>query len=194
MILNAHVDDFDAVEAQLRAAGVEWLVPVADRPSGRFGTFADPDGNYLRSSSSRRTHKASGRRRGHRPRAGKSRSCGGLSRRRRRAGLRGGSVRIVALRLEGLHSVPGLQVYRRGMTQKHRLQPGVGALGVHAAHRRAAAAGGRVDALFADAVQALARPSVRGCGWSSVQPGARGAGCRTGGAGRTAAARSSPSP
>lgn len=47
MILNFHVEDFDAVEAQLRAAGVEWLVPVADRPSGRFGTFADPDGNYL---------------------------------------------------------------------------------------------------------------------------------------------------
>jgi predicted enzyme related to lactoylglutathione lyase len=47
MILNFHVDDFDAVEAQLRAAGVDWLVPVADRPSGRFGTFADPDGNYL---------------------------------------------------------------------------------------------------------------------------------------------------
>lgn len=47
MILNFHVDDFDAVEAQLRAAGVEWLFPVADRPSGRFGTFTDPDGNYL---------------------------------------------------------------------------------------------------------------------------------------------------
>ena len=47
MILNLHVDDFDAVEAQLRAAGVEWLVPVAYRPSGRFGTFEDPDGNYL---------------------------------------------------------------------------------------------------------------------------------------------------
>jgi catechol 2,3-dioxygenase-like lactoylglutathione lyase family enzyme len=47
MILNFHVDDFDAVEAQLRAAGVDWLVPVADRPNGRFGTFADPDGNYL---------------------------------------------------------------------------------------------------------------------------------------------------
>jgi predicted enzyme related to lactoylglutathione lyase len=46
-ILNFHVDDFDAVEAQLKAAGVEWLTPVADRPSGRFGTFADPDGNYL---------------------------------------------------------------------------------------------------------------------------------------------------
>jgi predicted enzyme related to lactoylglutathione lyase len=47
MILNFHVDDFDAVEAQLQAAGVDWLTPVADRPSGRFGTFADPDGNYL---------------------------------------------------------------------------------------------------------------------------------------------------
>lgn len=47
MIINFHVDDFDAVEAQLRAAGVEWLTPVADRPSGRFGTFSDPDGNLL---------------------------------------------------------------------------------------------------------------------------------------------------
>jgi catechol 2,3-dioxygenase-like lactoylglutathione lyase family enzyme len=46
-ILNFHVDDFDAVEAQLRAAGVEWLGPVVDRPLGRFGTFLDPDGNYL---------------------------------------------------------------------------------------------------------------------------------------------------
>jgi uncharacterized glyoxalase superfamily protein PhnB len=47
MILNFHVDDFDAVEAQLRAAGVDWITPVADRASGRFGTFEDPDGNYL---------------------------------------------------------------------------------------------------------------------------------------------------
>jgi len=47
MILNFHVDDFDAIEAQLRAAGVDWLVPAEDRASGRFGTFADPDGNYL---------------------------------------------------------------------------------------------------------------------------------------------------
>ncbi|REF00011.1 VOC family protein [Thermomonospora umbrina] len=47
MILNFHVEDFDAVEARLRAAGVEWLTPVEDRPAGRFGTFADPDGNYL---------------------------------------------------------------------------------------------------------------------------------------------------
>ncbi|MFI0371702.1 VOC family protein [Actinomadura sp. 1N219] len=46
-ILNFHVDDFDAVEAQLRAAEVDWVAPVADRPAGRFGTFADPDGNYL---------------------------------------------------------------------------------------------------------------------------------------------------
>jgi hypothetical protein len=47
MILNFHVEDFDAVEGQLRAAGVDWLTPVTDRPSGRFGTFTDPDGNYL---------------------------------------------------------------------------------------------------------------------------------------------------
>ncbi len=47
MILNFHVDDFDAVAAQLRAADVDWLVPVSDRPGGIFGTFVDPDGNYL---------------------------------------------------------------------------------------------------------------------------------------------------
>ncbi|WP_372453058.1 VOC family protein [Actinomadura parmotrematis] len=47
MILNFHVDDFDAVEARLRTAGVDWLVPPEDRSSGRFGTFADPDGTYL---------------------------------------------------------------------------------------------------------------------------------------------------
>jgi catechol 2,3-dioxygenase-like lactoylglutathione lyase family enzyme len=45
-ILNFHVDDFEAVEEQLKAAGVKWI-SVDDRPSGRFGTFADPDGNYL---------------------------------------------------------------------------------------------------------------------------------------------------
>lgn len=47
MILNFHVDDFEAAAAQLRAADVEWLVPGEDRPAGRFGTFVDPDGNYL---------------------------------------------------------------------------------------------------------------------------------------------------
>ncbi|MFI7211556.1 VOC family protein [Micromonospora maritima] len=45
-IINFHVDDFDAVAAQLNAAGVEWIA-VEDREKGRFGTFADPDGNYL---------------------------------------------------------------------------------------------------------------------------------------------------
>ena len=45
-IINFHVDDFDAARAQLDAAGVEWI-SVEDREKGRFGTFADPDGNYL---------------------------------------------------------------------------------------------------------------------------------------------------
>jgi catechol 2,3-dioxygenase-like lactoylglutathione lyase family enzyme len=45
-IVNFHVEDFDAVAAQLDAAGAEWI-SVEDRPNGRFGTFADPDGNYL---------------------------------------------------------------------------------------------------------------------------------------------------
>ncbi|WP_245717317.1 VOC family protein [Nocardia jejuensis] len=46
-ILNFHVDDFDVIAARLREAGVEWAVPVEDRAMGRFGTFADPDGNLL---------------------------------------------------------------------------------------------------------------------------------------------------
>jgi hypothetical protein len=45
-IINFDVDDFDAAEAKLNAAGVQWI-SVADRPKGKFGTFADPDGNYL---------------------------------------------------------------------------------------------------------------------------------------------------
>jgi uncharacterized glyoxalase superfamily protein PhnB len=47
VLVNFHVNNFDAAENQLQAAGVQWLLPVADRPSGRFGTFADPDGNRL---------------------------------------------------------------------------------------------------------------------------------------------------
>ena len=47
VLINFHVEDFDAAEKQLQAAGVQWLLPVADRPSGRFGTFVDPDGNQL---------------------------------------------------------------------------------------------------------------------------------------------------
>lgn len=46
VIMNFHVDDFDAAQAQLDAAGVEWI-SIADREAGRFGTFADPDGNHL---------------------------------------------------------------------------------------------------------------------------------------------------
>ena len=47
MILNFHVEDIAQVELRLRAVGVEWLVPVEDRPFARIGTFIDPDGNYL---------------------------------------------------------------------------------------------------------------------------------------------------
>lgn len=45
-IINFHVEDFDAVKAQIDAAGTEWLADD-DREKGRFGTFTDPDGNYL---------------------------------------------------------------------------------------------------------------------------------------------------
>ena len=45
-IINFDVDDFDAMAAQLDTAGVHW-VSIEDRENGRFGTFADPDGNYL---------------------------------------------------------------------------------------------------------------------------------------------------
>ena len=47
MILNVHVDDFATVETRLRDAGVDWIALPEDRPSGRFATFTDPDGNYL---------------------------------------------------------------------------------------------------------------------------------------------------
>ncbi|MFB7719486.1 VOC family protein [Nocardia sp. NPDC056100] len=47
MILNFHVEDIDAVAEHMREAGVNWTVPVEDRAMGRFGTFADPDGNLL---------------------------------------------------------------------------------------------------------------------------------------------------
>lgn len=46
-ILNFHVSDFGAVEAALRSHNVTWIAEPEDRPFGRFGTFADPDGNYL---------------------------------------------------------------------------------------------------------------------------------------------------
>ncbi|MEV6520784.1 VOC family protein [Longispora sp. NPDC051575] len=45
-IVNFDVEDFDAMEAQLNAAGVQWI-SIADREKGKFGTFADPDGNYV---------------------------------------------------------------------------------------------------------------------------------------------------
>lgn len=45
-IINFDVDDFDAEQARLTAAGVDWI-SVEDREKGKFGTFADPDGNYL---------------------------------------------------------------------------------------------------------------------------------------------------
>lgn len=46
-ILNFHVDDFALFEEQLNAAVVEWVAEAQNRPAGRFGTFKDPDGNYL---------------------------------------------------------------------------------------------------------------------------------------------------
>src|SRR5688572_22721562 len=46
-IFNFHVEDIDEVERRLVDAGVEFLAPVEQRSNGRFGTFADPDGNRL---------------------------------------------------------------------------------------------------------------------------------------------------
>ncbi|MGH3681438.1 MAG: VOC family protein [Natronosporangium sp.] len=40
-IINFHIDDFEAVEAQLNSAGVEWI-SVADRAKGKFGTSRRP--------------------------------------------------------------------------------------------------------------------------------------------------------
>lgn len=47
MILNFHVDDFDAIQARLEAAGIAWIAAPEDRGPGRFATFCDLDGNYL---------------------------------------------------------------------------------------------------------------------------------------------------
>jgi hypothetical protein len=46
-ILNFHVDDFDRYQTQLDEAGIEWVAEPEQRASGRFGTFKDPDGNFL---------------------------------------------------------------------------------------------------------------------------------------------------
>ena len=47
IILNFAVDDFDTAAAQLVERGVEWVAAPEVRKTGRFATFADPDGNYL---------------------------------------------------------------------------------------------------------------------------------------------------
>lgn len=47
LILNFNVDDFDAAVNDLAESGVEWIAPPEVRATGRFATFADPDGNYL---------------------------------------------------------------------------------------------------------------------------------------------------
>lgn len=47
VILNFHVDDARAVAAHLTSMGVRWLVELEERENGLFGTFTDPDGNYL---------------------------------------------------------------------------------------------------------------------------------------------------
>lgn len=47
MIFNFHVTDARATAAHLRDLGVTWVAELEERPQGLFGTFTDPDGNYI---------------------------------------------------------------------------------------------------------------------------------------------------
>jgi predicted enzyme related to lactoylglutathione lyase len=64
VILNVHVDDGHAAAARLDEVGVEWVVPLEERPDGWFGTAVDPDGNLIQvielSAAYREAHGASG--------------------------------------------------------------------------------------------------------------------------------------
>ena len=46
-IVNFHVDDAAAAAKHLDDLGVTWLVELEEREPGWFGTFLDPDGNYV---------------------------------------------------------------------------------------------------------------------------------------------------
>jgi predicted enzyme related to lactoylglutathione lyase len=47
VIVNLNVDDARAVEAQVEAAGANWIRKVEQESFGLIGTVADPDGNYI---------------------------------------------------------------------------------------------------------------------------------------------------
>ncbi|MFI5929078.1 VOC family protein [Micromonospora sp. NPDC051543] len=47
LILNFHVPDARALAAHLDEVGVTWVAELTERDAGLFGTFQDPDGNYL---------------------------------------------------------------------------------------------------------------------------------------------------
>jgi predicted enzyme related to lactoylglutathione lyase len=47
VIINLDVDDARAMEAQVNAAGANWVRPVEQESFGLIGTVADPDGNLV---------------------------------------------------------------------------------------------------------------------------------------------------
>jgi predicted enzyme related to lactoylglutathione lyase len=47
VIINLDVDDARALEAQVNAAGANWVRPVEQESFGLIGTVADPDGNLV---------------------------------------------------------------------------------------------------------------------------------------------------
>ncbi len=47
VILNFAVPDAKVAAERIEKAGTTWIVPLEQRPEGRFATFTDPDGNYL---------------------------------------------------------------------------------------------------------------------------------------------------
>ena len=47
VLVNLHVEDFDAAEAHLRELCVTWIRTRAAIPAGTLATLADPDGNYV---------------------------------------------------------------------------------------------------------------------------------------------------
>jgi predicted enzyme related to lactoylglutathione lyase len=47
VIINLNVEDCRAIEANIQAAGAQWVREVEQQDFGLIGTVADPDGNYV---------------------------------------------------------------------------------------------------------------------------------------------------
>ncbi|MFL6075138.1 MAG: VOC family protein [Mycobacteriales bacterium] len=57
VLVNLHVQDFDATEAHLRELGVTWIRTRSSIPAGTLATVADPDGNYVQIVQVDQTHR-----------------------------------------------------------------------------------------------------------------------------------------